>query len=418
MMYAHPGSIYVPIFVFVLGLAGAVVRLNRRMILLFCFSAFVFMICLGDIMPVHGFLYHQLFFVRMLRNLHFFLWLAYPVLALFLAEQYRLLTANPPVGKRGKIPILLYVVIVHLAFAVFLCRSEGIILSSFWVVGLSLIFFCLYFLGYLRAIVWQGLFLLLIVSLHPLEVFRFMESAVPHSFRYSRDPHSIAASVPQFSFTRPAKPGLWGDMPQGGFGEVTDTSGFMPESQEYIGLKWPYALQDKVPHEIFGQYVRYKFWIYDKVRSPAPDLKLMDNVWTGKSDFAFIEQNPPVFWTAQKGGRPGRPITGDSDQFHVLKFDLNEIIFKTDYGQDQFLVYTDNFESGWSARINGKPVELLRANVAFKGLWLPAGENTVQLSFRQRQDDSYWALLFFVHVFFFYLVGSALAPVLRRKTVG
>ena len=44
--------------------------------------------------------------------------------------------------------------------------------------------------------------------------------------------------------------------------------------------------------------------------------------------------------------------------------------------RDNILRYTD-----WHAFIDGRPARLLRANVAFKGLWVPSGDSTILLRF-------------------------------------
>ena len=51
-------------------------------------------------------------------------------------------------------------------------------------------------------------------------------------------------------------------------------------------------------------------------------------------------------------------------------------------GADGFLVVTDQFYPGWAATVNGTPTTVLRANVAFRALRLPAGESTVEFRYR------------------------------------
>ncbi len=51
------------------------------------------------------------------------------------------------------------------------------------------------------------------------------------------------------------------------------------------------------------------------------------------------------------------------------------------------LVLADAWYPGWSVKIDGRPTELLRANYAFRGVALPAGEHTVTFSFRPAAWD-------------------------------
>ena len=42
------------------------------------------------------------------------------------------------------------------------------------------------------------------------------------------------------------------------------------------------------------------------------------------------------------------------------------------------LVFSELFYPGWEARVDGRPVPLRRANVAFSALWLEAGEHRIE----------------------------------------
>ena len=45
---------------------------------------------------------------------------------------------------------------------------------------------------------------------------------------------------------------------------------------------------------------------------------------------------------------------------------------------------TDANYPGWRAYVNGKPASLLHANYLFRGVILPAGENTVEFKYEPR----------------------------------
>ena len=67
----------------------------------------------------------------------------------------------------------------------------------------------------------------------------------------------------------------------------------------------------------------------------------------------------------------------------MLAFDTNFIKFKTNFSTPKFVVYVDSFHDRWRAFLNGKKTRLYRADIAFKGLWVPSGENVVDLRFGQ-----------------------------------
>jgi uncharacterized membrane protein YfhO len=70
-----------------------------------------------------------------------------------------------------------------------------------------------------------------------------------------------------------------------------------------------------------------------------------------------------------------------SGKLSVSSFDANTWKIKTHLPNSEFLVVNDNYNSDWHAFINGHPARLLRANVSFKGLWVPSGDSTIVLRF-------------------------------------
>ena len=70
-----------------------------------------------------------------------------------------------------------------------------------------------------------------------------------------------------------------------------------------------------------------------------------------------------------------------SGKLSVLYSDVNTWVLKTHLTSSRFLVINDNYNSDWHAFINGHQARLLRANVSFKGLWVPSGESIIVLRF-------------------------------------
>jgi len=73
------------------------------------------------------------------------------------------------------------------------------------------------------------------------------------------------------------------------------------------------------------------------------------------------------------------------------------------------LVVADTDYPGWEATIDGKEVPILRANVAFRAVEVPAGEHVVE--FRFRPASARHGLI----ASFFFLALSAGAAFYRRK---
>jgi len=49
-----------------------------------------------------------------------------------------------------------------------------------------------------------------------------------------------------------------------------------------------------------------------------------------------------------------------------------------------FVVFPGNWASGWRARVDGRPVKVLRANLSSKGVMVPSGRHEVEIEYRPR----------------------------------
>jgi hypothetical protein len=399
------GEFYVPIFAFVVILLGMIVRINRKLIFLLILGFLLLAISAGDVSAVYVFLFHHLFFIKMFRNLHFILWFAVPVLMIFLAQLLsELLNYDPktPIRRGG---MIVFVLLVHAGFAYFLSQQTRVLDTSFWVVGLSALFFILYYAGILKqksAIV-PFLFLALVV-IQPVQVAAYMRSFAlkNDSLDYVRAIHSRQESLPVFSFIRPPKSQDDPYEQAMSFSDVRDASGFMDAN--FLGLRWSFLLHEKMDRTILSGYVRHKFIVYDAVKTldhEEENLPLVAAAFAQLSNAAFVA--PPGKDSPAVGGR-AQVIEGNSSQFTVEKFDLNHIRFKTNFPSRKFLVYNDCFHKD----------EVFRANVAFKGLWLEAGQNTVEMVYRPWRTVFGFFLIFLFQAVLVYLIILA---VKRRKRV-
>jgi uncharacterized membrane protein YfhO len=91
------------------------------------------------------------------------------------------------------------------------------------------------------------------------------------------------------------------------------------------------------------------------------------------------------------------------------------LTLETDLPQDKFLVYTDSYSPGWRVTLDGRPVPLYRANLAFKGLLVPSGRHKIRFFF----DPPLVSVVFFLQEMI--VVGVFIAGVAafsRRKGNG
>ncbi|MBN1979185.1 MAG: YfhO family protein [Anaerolineae bacterium] len=60
----------------------------------------------------------------------------------------------------------------------------------------------------------------------------------------------------------------------------------------------------------------------------------------------------------------------------------NRVTIRAALGAPGYLVLADTWYPGWRATVDGEPAEILRANYAFRAVWLEAGEHTVEMAYR------------------------------------
>lgn len=74
------------------------------------------------------------------------------------------------------------------------------------------------------------------------------------------------------------------------------------------------------------------------------------------------------------------PFDPDAEVIFV-KDAPNEVVVRTQSATPALLLLTDTYYPGWIATVDEKPVEILKANGAFRSVWVPAGEHRVEFRF-------------------------------------
>jgi uncharacterized membrane protein YfhO len=69
---------------------------------------------------------------------------------------------------------------------------------------------------------------------------------------------------------------------------------------------------------------------------------------------------------------------------HNVLFKQNRFEADVDAAEPSLVVLSQTFYHLWHAEVDGQPVPLLRANVAFQALQVPAGKHHVKLIYRDR----------------------------------
>lgn len=381
---AKIGLFFMPGFFYLLILLSLRNNHNKRLLVLFLTGSFLVLIALADVTPIHGFLYRHLFFFSLFRNIYYLLFFAMPFVILYAVEQLRLLLHD--ISPRASKRFVIFMAAAHLSFAAFLFTQGDALVSSYWVVLASFLFFVGYGLGWVKfPQAAAGIVVVLLIIVQPVEIVR----SIAKNSQYLLLPLRVEKRVkPPFRFMRPKESE---DLPSRR-NSYDETSGLISGiHHKYGGARNSFLLNEHMDHGSLEQYVRYKFILYDRVEPldyKLENLGRMEEAWLRMANLAFVVRDG----NAEAGLQLSRPsivpptaqaIIGNTSQFQVLDFDLNSIRFKTNFSAMKFLVYNDSFHPDWHLTLNGAPWPLFRANLAFKGLFLPAGENVVEMRYGQ-----------------------------------
>jgi hypothetical protein len=395
------GVVYVPVFAFVVGLLGMATRVNRLTTLLAVWAFVIFMIALTTSTSLYEFLSSHVFYFKTIRQSYFFFWImVLPVSVLLLSVQLRDILRYRPAGRKESVIAGIYIVLVHAALAIFLISQQAGAVSYATIVASGLVLGYLYFLKTRSRseppIVAQLLpwLVLILIACQSAWVYHHLGR---HGQRIAY-PKKDNRSDLSFKYQ-------W----QGPL-EMLGTSQDVAIQQRaiYYCARWYCPMFERMDHRVFLPYVNNVFVLYDQVRFYEND----DIIWEelerslGRHDnVAYVSGDPSTLsldFDHDSGGRPLVP-TAASQDFAVLDYNANAIKFRTGFLQDKFLVYNDAFHSGWRARVNGIEVPIYRSNIAFKGIGLPAGENTVEFQFLSPRH--YAVEYFYIVLFFGVFVG-------------
>ena len=73
--------------------------------------------------------------------------------------------------------------------------------------------------------------------------------------------------------------------------------------------------------------------------------------------------------------------TNPSSALSIPQYDPNTVTIAVDTDQSGYLVLPDAYYPGWQATVDGQPESIRRANYAFRAVYVPAGQHTVQFTF-------------------------------------
>jgi len=386
--------LYIPFFAYILCLMGLFNCTSKRFFFLLLWGLILFVIH-SPHLPVYPFLYEHIFYFKYFRNLHFFLWVALlPLFIIFSVEQLRGILSFNLNTKLKQILSVSLVIFFHVGLLGVLYFQKDTIASSYGVVFLSAIFFILLLIKKIDNKGLVFIFLLAVIVIEPIEVYHHLEeNSEEKNYTYGYDKNLL-----EFKFRTREDTNIV--LPE----DVSARLSYS-ENRIYYSTKWFSFLDQNIYLAVLRRYYRHKFILYDDLKVVSNEdlnFREIEEFFLLDKNMAYISQKPKNFDVMDFNVRKtdiaptSTPILGNSEQFQLLDYRSNFIKFKTNYSDKKFLVYNDSFHRGWKAFVNGGEVEILRANVAFKGLFLPPGENIVSFHFVGSGMKRYLNMLFLI----------------------
>jgi type IV secretory pathway TrbD component len=124
------------------------------------------------------------------------------------------------------------------------------------------------------------------------------------------------------------------------------------------------------------------------------------------------EPAPPPAESGAKARRPIRKERVWQGRAEIIGYSPNEVTVKVDIPSPQFLILSDSYYPGWKACIDGKRVEIYRANYILKAVYVGSGEHVVKFAF---DPFSFKAGLAVSILALAVLLGLSLAPLYNRE---
>jgi hypothetical protein len=132
-----------------------------------------------------------------------------------------------------------------------------------------------------------------------------------------------------------------------------------------------------------------------------PRAKLYANWQVSTNDEAVLQQLASPAFDPHKsifvaGPASAPPQNADTNQdagtVEITSYAPKNIALKADARAPCMLLYNDRFDPDWKVSVDGKPVELLRANYIMRGVYLTPGQHTVEMHFRPKVGPLYVTL--------------------------
>jgi hypothetical protein len=124
-----------------------------------------------------------------------------------------------------------------------------------------------------------------------------------------------------------------------------------------------------------------------RVADPLPRAYLVDRSLVAPEPTSFYvvgdaKFDPGLEVVLPTRQRPLEPQAGFSGGARIVRRLADRVELDVVATGEGYLVLVEAFDAGWTATVDGRPSEVLRANVLFRGVRVPPGRHTVVFAYR------------------------------------
>jgi len=73
--------------------------------------------------------------------------------------------------------------------------------------------------------------------------------------------------------------------------------------------------------------------------------------------------------------------TSSANHVNFIKYESDDVLIETNAIKQSFLIFTDSFQNGWRAYVDGKPNEIIKTDYNFRGIFLTPGKHSVEFKY-------------------------------------
>jgi uncharacterized membrane protein YfhO len=167
-----------------------------------------------------------------------------------------------------------------------------------------------------------------------------------------------------------------------GFNRIITPHSYDSKIIDLLGVKYVLSMSDIKNKKLKKVFEEGKTEVYEN-KNAVPRAFFVSDVEYFSSKQNAVRQMFDSNFDAQKSAIViGLPANKKVEKgfASIINYSEDKIIIKTENDNTGFLVLTDVYYPTWKAKIDGKNTQILEADLALRGIFVPKGNHTIEFS--------------------------------------